>query len=238
MKNRSRLTKRLEKQSKKNFFLSLLGIIAVIFLIIKFGVPFLANATLFISGSKDNMRELNNSDMSSYIAVPKLDTITSATNSANIKVSGEGSKDQTIALYINKEITDKTTVDKKNKFVFENVELNKGENIIQVRAIEKDKKSAYSEDVTIIYKKDPPSLSIDSPSNDQSFSKDENTVKVTGKTDANAKVTVNDHWTIVDENGNFSYNLPLQSGENKIKIAATDEAGNKKEEERKVTYSP
>lgn len=238
MKNNSRLTKRLERKSRKNIALSLLGITAIFFLIFKFGIPLLANATLFISATKEETKKEKINDAKSYIQTPKLDPLQNATNSANIKISGEGSKNQTIVLYINKGLIDKINVDKNSKFVFKNVELEKGENIIQVRAIEKDKKSNYSEEVIVVLKKDPPSLTIDSPSNDQSFSKEENTAKVSGKTDTTSKITVNDHWVIVDSGGNFSYNLPLKNGENKIKIVATDDAGNKKEEERKVNYSP
>ena len=48
---------------------------------------------------------------------------------------------------------------------------------------------------------------------------------------------MNEFWAIVDAGGNFSYTLPLQNGENTIKVVATDEAGNKTEYEVKVTYS-
>ena len=70
------------------------------------------------------------------------------------------------------------------------------------------------------------------------FEKDQSTVKVLGKTDPGVRVTVNGFWAVIDENNNFSYNLPLQNGENMIKIEAIDQAGNKTEKEIKVTYSP
>jgi len=60
---------------------------------------------------------------------------------------------------------------------------------------------------------------------------------VHGKTDPNVKVTINDFWAIVDDSGNYSYNLSLKSGDNPIKIVATDDAGNNTEKDLKISYS-
>ena len=59
-----------------------------------------------------------------------------------------------------------------------------------------------------------------------------------GKTDSGVRITVNGFWAVIDENNNFSYSLPLQDGDNAIKVVAQDQAGNKAEKEIKVTYSP
>jgi outer membrane lipopolysaccharide assembly protein LptE/RlpB len=48
---------------------------------------------------------------------------------------------------------------------------------------------------------------------------------------------VNGFWAVVDDNNNFSYTLPLQSGDNQIKIVAIDQAGNKAEKDLKVNFS-
>jgi bacillopeptidase F len=100
------------------------------------------------------------------------------------------------------------------------------------------KESEFSNVLTVAFKSAPPSLNLDSPSDGQSFSKDQNTATVKGVTDPDVKVTVNGFWAITDSQGNFSYDLPLQNGDNKITVIATDMAGNKNEKDIKVTYSP
>ena len=62
-------------------------------------------------------------------------------------------------------------------------------------------------------------------------------IPVRGKVDGSSRVTVNGFWAVVDGSGNFSYNLPLNPGENKITIEVEDDAGNKTKVERKVTLS-
>ena len=113
-----------------------------------------------------------------------------------------------------------------------------GENNIVAKTVVDNKESDPSNTITTILKSAPPSLNLFSPSDNQSFSKDQNMTEVKGTTDPDVKVTVNGLWAITDSNGNFEYSLPLQNGENTIKISATDLAGNKTEKEVKVTYSP
>jgi cytoskeletal protein RodZ len=56
-------------------------------------------------------------------------------------------------------------------------------------------------------------------------------IKVSGKTKANAEVYVNDAQTKADEAGNFSVNYNLDEGENLLTIVANDQAGNYAEKE-------
>lgn len=235
---RSRLSRKLERQTRNTFLLSVFGIAAILVVLIKFGVPFLTNFSLFISGSDYKNEQIDNKNKKVFIQAPILDPLESATNSAKITIKGIASTEQTIDLYINNEIVDKTKTKKNNSFVFEDITLASGENVIKAQATTKEsKKSEFSNEIIVVYKKEAPKLSVDSPNQDQSFSKDDNPIKVSGKTNPGTRVIVNDFWAIVDEQGNFSYNLRLQNGDNTIKIVATDEAGNKTEMERKVKYS-
>ncbi|MBI3070127.1 MAG: hypothetical protein HYY87_02375 [Candidatus Levybacteria bacterium] len=234
---RSRLARRLEQQSKRNLLISALGILAVLFLLFKFGLPLLINFTLFISGFKNSQETAEKSV--SFVAPPVLNPLPSATNSAEVVISGSALQKQTVMLYLDGALVDKMKADKDGNFLFEEVKLTRGTNIIKARAMdEKGKESENSQQITVLFKSDLPLLTIDSPNEGQSFSKDDKTAQVKGKTDPGVKVTVNDFWAIVDESGNFSYQLPLRDGENKIKVIAVDEAGNKTETERKVNYSP
>lgn len=232
---RSRLSRRLESKTKQSIFLSLLGIVITLGLLAKFGIPLLANVSFLLFSAKDT-QEVIKKDV--FIPSPVLDALPNATNSATIKISGSALEKQTISLYINGEVNDKTDADTDGSFTFDDVELQDGENLIQTKAKNADKsdeESDFSSSYTVIFKMNAPSLAIDSPNPNQSFSKDDKFAIVKGKTDPGVKVTINDFWAIVDSEGTFSYNLPLKSGENKIKVVVIDEAENKTEKEITVT---
>lgn len=245
MARESRLTRRVEEQSKKNTILSIFGILVIIGVLVKFGLPLLTGFTSLLVGSKSSQAQISKNDVS-YVAPPTLDPLYNATNSAQITISGIASQDQIISLYVNKKLIDKTKAKKDNTFEFHDVNLVKGNNSIKAKATiedsslneKKTKESDFSTEQMIVYKNEEPALTVDSPTDGQSFSKDESTITVKGKTDSGNRVTINDFWAIVDEEGNFSYQLKLHDGENSIKVVATDDAGNKKEIEKKVTYSP
>lgn len=233
---RSRLSRRMEQKNKKSLILSILGIVLIIFLLFKFGIPLLVNFSLFLSGAKGN-QEQSQSQNPSFIAPPVLDSFPQATSSASIIISGIASKKQTVNLYINDNLVATTKAEEDGKFLFKET-IKSGENIIKAKAVAGEKESDFSNTIITAFKSAPPSLNLSSPSDGQSFSKDQNTAEIKGTTDSDVRVTVNGLWAIADSSGNFSYSLPLQNGENRIKIVATDQAGNKTEREIKVAYSP
>jgi hypothetical protein len=232
---RSRLTKRLEQKTEKNLILNILGIIIIVFLLFKFGIPLLVNLSTFLSNPQNTNEKSSQSP--SFIAPPVLDSFPSATSSANIIISGVASKNQMINLYLNDNLINSSKAGEDGKFTFRQT-VKPGDNTIYTKAVVDGNESKSSNIITIAFKSAPPSLDISSPLDGQSFSKDQNTAEVKGITDSDVKVTVNGFWAITDSSGDFSYNLPLQNGDNNIKITATDMAGNKNEKNIKVNYSP
>lgn len=236
----SRLNKNLQKKALRNIFLSVIGIIAVGYVLVQYGPQLLIGFSIAVeklTGSKDTSS--SSSDDVSYIAPPTLNSMESATNSAKIIISGYSQPKQTVKLYVNGELKDTVEVKSDKGFTFQDVPLEPGDNDIKAKAIsEHDKESDYSTPMRITYVNKQPTLDIDSLSDGQSFSGGQSPLKVSGKTDTGNKVTVNGFWAISDDTGKFSYTLPLQNGENKIKVEATDNAGNKTTKEIKVTYSP
>ena len=232
---RSRLTKRSEKKTKNTIFLSLLGIVVILFLFFKFGVGILVNFSLFLSGKNQDSQAGTFSKIN-YVSAPVLNPLPTATNSAHIVISGNAASDTIIHLYINGSDTDEVKTDKKGIFTFSE-ELKGGNNEIKAKAQYKEKQSDFSDSQNVLIKNTPPMLDLSYPADGDSFKKDQNTVKVSGKTDAGASVTVNGFWAVIDENNNFSYNLTLQNGDNQIKVIALDSAGNRSEKSIKVNYS-
>lgn len=239
---RSRLSRREENNTKKSIAMSLLGIIVILFLVVKFGIPLLGNLGSFLSSHGKNATVDTPIKKDVFVAPPVLDALPIATNSATITISGTAQAKQKVALYINGSLEDTVDVTDDKKFEFNNQFLTTGDNLIQVRALEKDEKgkeyeSNFSDSFTISLTKSAPTLSIDQPTDNQTFSKDSSPTTVKGKTDPGVKVTVNDLWAIVDNNGNYSYELMLKGGENKILVKATDNANNTTEKEITVTYN-
>lgn len=233
----SRLSRRIEKKTKKNLILSLLGIIIIIFLILKVGIPLLVNFSLLIANQKDKSTTSQNTTNPSFISPPVLNPLPSATNSAALVISGNGNTGQTVRIYINDNLIDETPTKKDGSFSI-NETLKKGTNTIQTKSELNGKESDFSNSIVVTYSDTKPSLEITSPSDGQTFSKDQNTAPVSGKTDPDVKITVNGFWAIVDDNNNFSYSLPLQNGDNQIKVIATDNASNTTEKDIKITYNP
>lgn len=222
-----------EKDSKKNLYLSIFGIIFVLFLVFKFGIPLLVNFSLLVSGDSSTEAEVKKI---SFISSPILDSLPEATNSAEIVVSGKSIGEAEIELFINDELVDKTSASKNGRFEFEQRLLD-GSNKIYVRAGVDDEKSDFSQSFDVVFDGKTPELSITSPQDGQSFNKEQNRANVTGETEENVRITVNGFWAIVSGKS-FSYSLPLQNGENIIRVEALDIAGNKTQKEIKVTYSP
>lgn len=230
-RRKSRLYRQVEREGKKNIVLSIFGIIITLFVLFKFGIPALVNFSLFLSGSKQTPESNQNS--TEVIVPPQLNPLPSATNSASFALSGKSQSEAGIDLYLNDSLLDKTQADRDGNFSFKS-SYSKGDNKIYAKARLNNKVSDPSDTLDVLFKDTPPNLTISSPSDGQQFSKDQNTVSVTGSTDAGVRVTVNGFWAIVNQNNNFSYQLKLQNGSNNIKVEAVDGAGNKTDKELKV----
>jgi cytoskeletal protein RodZ len=69
----------------------------------------------------------------------------------------------------------------------------------------------------------PPSLTVDSPKEDQVISGD--SVLVFGSTDSDVKLTINDQPVLTDDNGKFSTSIGITNTTNQINIVATSRSG-------------
>lgn len=235
MNKKSRLKKRLEKKTKKNLFFGIIGIAFILFLLIRFGIPALANFALFLSGIKNNDKSAVKNE-ASYIPPPILESQFTATNSSLLIINGRTPKKSKIYVFVNDEEQTNLNSEENGNFSLK-VNLSEGNNSIRAKSEIANKKSDFSNSISVTYIKSAPTLTISSPADGDSFSKDQNKVNVSGKTDPGVTITVSNFWAIIDDNNNFSYELPLKNGENQIDIVATDQAGNKTEKTIKVNYS-
>lgn len=235
--SRSRISRRIEKQSKRSSFLALLGTGVIVVAIFKFGIPLIAQLGTFFENLNPLDTEVQQNS-TSFLQSPRIDVLPIATNSAAIKIAGVGIPEKNVELFVGEELVSKVKVDEDGKFAIASLKLNLGQNIIRARMRDNDNTSDFSESQTVIFDNTPPSLEVISPNQSQSFSKDQNTIEVKGKTEKEATVTVNDFRAIVDGDGSFSYLLRLSAGENIVRVKAQDLAGEETQVERKITYSP
>ncbi|MEW5761013.1 MAG: hypothetical protein AB1779_09630, partial [Candidatus Thermoplasmatota archaeon] len=102
------------------------------------------------------------------------------------------------------------------------IELNEGENLINVEA--KDKAGNVNRIMRkVIYDTIPPEIKINEPIDKSITNKKE--VYLNGTAENDTKIEVNDE-AVELENGAFSTIIQLEEGKNKIKVKGTDRAGN------------
>src|SRR3989337_529864 len=77
-----------------------------------------------------------------------------------------------------------------------------------------------------------PSLSVSEPKENQVIS--QRKVKVTGKTDSDATVKVNNQPVLIDSEGNFSVELEIFEGTKEIEVKATSRSGRESVVHRKI----
>ena len=237
MARRSRLSDKYQKKSTQTLVLSVLGIIAVLFLLFRYGIPLIGDAS-FLFGratSTPKNNQIKQNQQNNYVPVPDLNLIPKATKDQKIKVTGTSLSGLKVALYLNGSKDNETDVADDGTFEF-SVTLSEGDNILKSKAFNDKNESDFSDSVTVVYKKSGPELSIESPS-DNADLRGQNPIEVKGKTDPDVIVVVNDFQAVSSSNGGYSYFLTLKGGGNDIKVVAMDAAGNKTEKTIHVNYS-
>lgn len=166
-----------------------------------------------------------------------IDTIESS-NSTAINIKGLGQPGSTIKLFVNGPEVQTTVVTTDGLFEFADVQLIVGRNTIFAKAIgENNLESEKSQDLTIVVDKRNPKISIEEPKDDAEIKNLNNRFTIKGKVNEKATITINDRFVVQKPDLSFEYSYGTdKEGEIEIKVVAIDEAGNKTEEEFKVTY--
>jgi WD40 repeat protein len=226
-----------EKLKKRSIFLGVLTLILGAGIII-WGVPLLVRLASFLDNLKSSSQ---NQDAGKEDQIPPLPPrfsyIPEATNSATISLTGFSEKGSQVKIYVDDELLVETNADEEGEFSVEKIFLNEDKNTIYGIAIdEAGNNSEPSEKATIVFDNQPPQLTIESPADRETLY--EPTVEIKGKTDPEAKLTVNDHLVLLESDGAFSYRYELATGGNEINIISQDPAGNKTEKKLTITYHP
>lgn len=200
------------------------------------GFRLLINSAIFISGlinpeSEEAAQEKQNDEFYGNL---DLDEPPTATNSAQLIISGSVQDFEKVDIYINNTKAKSITVKGKSSFNEKVGTLKQGENSVYAIARTGTQHSKESDTYTVFYKKEPLKLEIETPTADMKTTNQELTLK--GVTDPGASLRVNGQPIVVDLAGEFESSLRLKEGENTLMFVATDAAGNTEEQELKVTY--
>jgi len=233
----SKILAKQEREVYKRLLIVLSIVVFLIFVIFFWGIQILVKFAEVL----DTIREPQTTTIQNNTippAPPNLDWLPPATNSAQIKITGRAEAGSELEIFLDGQSEERLLLGTDGKFEITDFTLKEGDNKIQAYVTNKaGTKSQPSPTIEIVFDKTKPPLEISKPNEGATITGNNNRVEVEGKTDPGSTVTVNEFWAIVDQDGNFNYNYILSDGENLLKIAAQDVAGNKTETIRKVFYS-
>ena len=172
------------------------------------------------------------------LAPPILNIPYEATNSAQINIKGYSTPKSKVKLYIDDKEKQTIETEDNGNFTFENVDLNLGTNNIYAKTIDWDNtESLPSKLIKLIYDNQKPNLILNEPEDNRVIQGDKK-VKFSGKTDPDNEIFINDSRIIIDKDGNFNTEQPLNDGDNNFNIKAVGKTLNITEISRKIIYNP
>jgi len=225
-----------ERKQRRKLLLAIVGSIALIVFLVVFGFKLLIEFSLLVE-KLHGAPTPTQSVTQTIIQPPALDPLPVATKSSSLVVSGSGQAGLTAIVYVNDQESKDIPVTKSGMFATKITNLKDGTNSISAKLMDtKGNISDLSNVVSVEIKQKQPTLTITSPNDNASILGDNNNVTISGTTDDNTTVTVNGHVIVINSDNSFSYQLPLSTGQTKLTIIATDDAGNTTTVERNVTY--
>ena len=168
---------------------------------------------------------------------PYLNPIPEATKEDSITISGKAEPSTKIFLKIDSKESQDTTSDNEGVFSFTNIPVSFISQQISVVAKDTAGNTSKESHVYSVTKDiTAPEFEITAPKPDEKFKSTGRNYKVTGTTEANTTVILNDQIGFVSSNGEFFVNIRLSEGKNDLKIKVTDKAGNETEKEITMEY--
>jgi len=230
-----------KKESKRNLrqaiFFSLLTLVLAALVFI-YGVPAIIKMAVFIGNLRSSSTPVESKD-NIPPSPPIFKTIPEATNSAKINLYGFAESGSDVKIYLTGQSINDVIADNDGNFSMDNLALTLGKNEIVAVAVDNaGNKSGESEKLVVWYDNQPPELEISQPADKSTITSDDNKVEIVGKTEPEANLSINEHFVVLDSDGNFKYTFPLSQGENLINIVASDKAGNQTIKTLTLNYSP
>lgn len=232
---RSRKERIQEEQVTKQTVVLGVVTILVIGLIMIFGLPVLIRFSIFLGDLKSRQEKVVEEKVIPP-PPPRLAISYEATNSATIVINGASEPGLVVELLKDDVNFDKVSATDTGEFLFENVNLDKGENIFTAITVsEKGAKSDPSKSISVVYDDTAPSLNMTNPSETE-LKVEYADFDLVGITEKGASVMINNRVAMVDDDGNFKMKMQLSPGKNDFEVKVRDLAGNETKRNIAITY--
>lgn len=229
---RSRLARKADEQiTRKTVFLGFMTVMLFLAIVI-FGLPLLIKFSIFLGETRKNKDVIVEKVLPPQ--APRVILPYEATNTAEINITGVAEPSIKVRLLKNDVNLRDALVTDEGDFIFENILLDKGENIFTLIAeSEKGGSSDISNPIKVVYDDSSPTIEMENPK-EESISVDSVDFDVTGKTEKGVSVVINGNVAMVDDNGFFKLKVQLNAGDNDVEIIARSLAGNETRKKIKI----
>jgi Glucodextranase, domain B len=226
--------KSLPKVVKPSRRLFAYGVVMMVIIVVGaiWGLTLLSSISIFWDSIRGN-GTASAASTSQIVGAPTLESLPPSISKPRITISGEGEAGAVVTIYKQQQKVADQLVGNDGKFSFTSIVLVVGENIFTAKQAIDTSESLESNAVSVILDLTPPKLTVDKPADGASVST--SGVYVSGHADVNSYVMINDHEAVVGQDGSFNGVAILSSGDNKITVTSTDDAGNKTAVIRTVT---
>ena len=171
-------------------------------------------------------------------STPVFENAPESVKDTKITLNGRATPGTTVKLFVNGPEKATTTTGSDGIFTFVDVPLILGRNLLFAKALDnKGVESDTSKFLSIKVDKDSPKVEITNLKDGYTVKNLNKRIEVIGTVSEKANITINDKYIIQKSDFSFDYWLGVEEGNVKIKVVATDPAGNKTEKEITVTYS-
>lgn len=227
--------RRLAKKARFRFMATLIITAFLIYATITWILPGFINGLSFVANLFKPPSPAISKSVKTSLAPPVLNIPYEATNSGQISVKGYATPKTKVLIFVDESQAGETESKEDGSFEVSNISLTLGTNAIFGKTGEKDAESLPSKTIKIFYDNDKPLLEIYEPEDNKEVQGDKK-VKVSGKTEAQARVFVNEVQAIINPDGTFSLDFSLNEGENILTVRSQDQATNTTEIQRRVIF--
>lgn len=170
---------------------------------------------------------------------PMLSALPEATNSSSLLVEGYTESGSALDLMVNDSISLTSKAGEDGFFSIVGT-LIPGSNRVYVRAADEAGNMSSSEVKMVTFDSKAMDLTLSSPKDGvEFFGKNNQVIDLVGEVNKpDSQVIINNSFVVVERDGKFVHRFQLASGNNEIKIVASDKAGNTAEKTIKILYTP